>query len=262
MRNNKILIILVLMGLALGVVTMLLNETEQNEPAQVSLQTTLYEALQNESRDAKDKARDPGRKPAAVIKFLGINEGLTVIDLIAASGYYTEVLSLAVGPAGKVYAQNPQRVLEYNDGANDRALTKRLDENRLPNVTRLDKEMKALGIEANSIDFALTALNLHDIYNGSGKDVATGFAKIIFTILKPGGGFGVIDHHGDPDQDNAKLHRMQYSQAVEILQEAGFKIEATSALLRNSDDGLNKHVYNPDIRGMTDRFLIKARKPS
>ena len=256
MRNNKALIVLLSIGVVLGMAVLL-----KDEITQLWQPETLNKALQNETRDAEDKARDAGRKPAAVIAFLGINDGMTVIDLIAAGGYYTEVLSLAVGQTGTVYAQNPQRVLEFRDGANNKALSKRLAGNRLANVTRLDKEMDALGIEANSIDFAMTALNLHDIYNSSGEDAATAFAKIIFTLLKPGGGFGVIDHDGDPKQNNTKLHRMQYSQATKVLEEAGFTIEATSALLRNSDDSMDKFVFHPEIRGRTDRFLIRARKP-
>ena len=256
MRNNKALIVLLIIGLALGMALIL-----EDEITPMWQSETLSETLQNETRDAEDKARDAGRRPAAVIAFLGISEGMTVIDLIAAGGYYTEVLSLAVGQTGKVYAQNPQRVLEFRDGANNKALSKRLAGNRLSNVIRLDKEMDALGIEPNSIDFAMTALNLHDVYNGFGEDVAIDFAKTIFTLLKPGAGLGVIDHAGAPKQNNTELHRMQYSQATEVLEEAGFNIEATSDLLRNSDDSMDKFVFHPEIRGKTDRFLIRARKP-
>ncbi len=63
-------------------------------------------SLASESRSAEDRARDAGRRPAQIIEFTGIKPGMRVIDVIAAGGYYTEVLSLAVGASGSVVAQN------------------------------------------------------------------------------------------------------------------------------------------------------------
>lgn len=100
----------------------------------------LAAALASEDRAAADRARDAGRKPAEVVAFLGIGSGMTVMDLIAAGGYYTEVLSLAVGPTGKVYSQNPPRVLQFRDGANEKALSARLADGRLPNVERVNEQ--------------------------------------------------------------------------------------------------------------------------
>ena len=222
--------------------------------------TSVVVALMDESRPTEDKARDGGRKPAEVMTFLGVEPGMTVIDVIAASGYYTEVLSRTVGTGGKVYAQNPAAVLKFREGANDKALGQRLD-NRLPNVIRWDRETTALGIAPGSIDLAMTALNFHDIYNSAGKEAAVGFAKHIFDVLKPGAVFGVIDHEGAATADNPSLHRMQGGLALEALLEAGFSIESTSNTLRNSEDDLSKMVFDPSMRGKTDRFLIKAVKP-
>lgn len=223
--------------------------------------TSVVVALMDESRSAEDKARDGGRKPAEVMAFLGVEPGMTVIDVIAAGGYYTEVLSRTVGYRGKVYAQNPAAVLKFRDGANDKALAARLRDNRLPNVIRWDKETTELGLEPNSIDLAITALNFHDVYNSSGKEAGVGLSKLIFDVLKPGAVFGVIDHEGSPGLDNTALHRMQGGLALEALLEAGFSIESTSGVLRNADDDHSKMVFDPSIRGKTDRFLIKAVKP-
>ena len=222
----------------------------------------LTELLQGESRDAADRARDAGRKPAEVIAFLGIEAGMSVIDVIAAGGYYTEVLSLTVGSHGTVYSQNPKRVLEFRDGANDKALTKRLADSRLANVVRWDRETAELDLTEGSLDAAVTALNFHDIYNGAGKEAALGFSQSIFKVLKPGGVFGVIDHDGMADMDNAKLHRIEGQLVLDTLRAAGFDIESSSELLRNPDDDHSKMVFDPAIRGKTDRFLVKARKPS
>ncbi len=224
-------------------------------------QTSLTNRLASEDRSEADRLRDAGRKPADVVSFLGVKQGMTALDVIAASGYYTEVLSIAVGSGGSVYAQNPKRVLEFRDGANDKALTQRLSGNRLANVIRWDRETGELGLEANSIDVAVTALNFHDVYNGAGEEAAVGFSRAILHVLKPGGVFVVIDHSGSPHQDNAKLHRIEVHLVLETLEKAGFEIDETSDLLRNPDDDLTKMVFAPDIRGKTDRFLIKARKP-
>lgn len=220
---------------------------------------TLAEKLDNPSRADSDKARDAGRKPADVIEFLGITEGMTVMDLIAAGGYYTEVLSYAVGDAGQVYAQNGASVLAFRDGANEKAISARLADDRLPNVERKNQEIVALDIEPGSLDAVVTALNFHDIYNGSGPEAALAVSKIVFNLLKPGGVFGVIDHDGDADNDNSALHRMTMTQAMDTLEAAGFTVTA-SELLRNPEDTHDKGVFDPSVRGKTDRFLLKAVK--
>lgn len=222
----------------------------------------LQNALQNETRATADKARDAGRKPAEVLAFLGVSKGMTGIDIWAAGGYYTEVLSLAVGATGKVYAQNPKWILEFRDGANGKALSKRLANDRLANVSRINNAFPDLGLEAGSIDFALTALNFHDIHNSSSEEEATAFAKAVLALLKPGGVLGVIDHEGSASNDNSKLHRGQSRQAFAILEAAGFEITATSEMLRNSADTLDQSVFAADLRGQTSRFVIKAVKPS
>lgn len=217
--------------------------------------------LASESRSAEDRARDEGRKPAAVIAFLGIERGDTVVDLIAAGGYYTEVLSLAVGPEGKVYAQNTAFVLKMRDGTNDRAMSERLAGGRLPNVVRLDRELDDLGLAPGSIDAAITALNFHDVYNGRGPQSAAAFLDTVYAFLAPGGVLGVIDHAGNPSADNEKLHRIEESLAVAAAREAGFEVER-SDLLRNPADDRSRFVFDPEIRGHTDRFLLKLTRPA
>ena len=215
--------------------------------------------LQSGDRSDADKQRDAGRKPAAVITYLGIGAGQTVMDVLAASGYYTEVLSNAVGKSGKVYAQNTPGMLAFRDGANDKAMASRLAGNRLPNVQRLDKEFTNLGIEPGSLDVAITALNLHDIFNGSPQG-AYDVLMAIKAALRPGGVLGVVDHVGNPGADNADLHRMTKAQAVSLAERAGFNVES-SDVLANSEDDHTKMVFAPGLRGNTDRFVLKLTKP-
>ena len=216
--------------------------------------------LQSGGRAESDKARDEGRKPAAVIAFLGIESGMTVLDLLAAGGYYTEVLSEAVGAKGRVYAQNTAFVLKLRDGANEKAMTARLADDRLPNVQRLDREIDDLGLEDGSLDAALTALNFHDIYNGGGPEAAQGFLRVIHSLLTPDGVLGIIDHRGSPDADNQKLHRIDEAKVIEAVEQAGFVVEATSDVLRHTEDDRTRFVFAEGLRGATDRFVLKLRK--
>lgn len=218
--------------------------------------------LANDSRSEADRARDTGRKPAEVIAFLGIEPGMHVIDVIAAGGYYTEVLSLAVGPDGQVAAQNPAVVLKMRDGANEKALSDRLADNRLPNVSRLDKELAELVPEDGPFDAAVTALNLHDIYNNYGEEGAVGAMKRVFGALKPGGIFGVIDHQGSEGNDNKALHRMTAVDAIRVAEAAGFVVEERSDILQMHNDDMSQKIFSEELRGKTNRFLLRLRKPA
>jgi len=222
----------------------------------------LASSLADAGRSAEDRARDGGRKPAEVVQFLGIERGMTVLDLLAASGWYTEVLSVAVGPKGRVYAQNTSFLLEMRGGYVDRAISARLAGDHLPNVTRLDEELNSLSLEPESLDAAVTALNFHDLYNGYGPDATVSILSAVYDRLKPGGIFGVIDHVGAAGLDNEKLHRIERSRAIEAATRAGFTLEAESDLLRNPADDHTQSVFAPGLRGRTDRFVLRLRKPS
>lgn len=224
-------------------------------------QADLAADLASPDRPQEDRDRDAGRKPAEVLAFLGVEPGMTVMDLIAAGGYYTEVLSRAVGPTGKVYAQNPPVVLEFRDGANDKAMTKRLTDGRLPNVERVDQDLLDVELPAGSLDAAITALNFHDVLQNGGEEAAAGMLAKVKELLKPGGVLGVVDHVGVAGNDNAELHRLDMEAGVPILEAAGFDI-ASSDLLRNPEDDHSLLVFDPTIRGQTDRVLYKLTKPA
>jgi predicted methyltransferase len=221
----------------------------------------LTAALNSPTRAQADRDRDADRKPAELMTFFGVGRGMTALDLVASGGYMTEVLATAVGPTGKVYAQNPPGFLKFNNGAYDKAISTRLAGNRLPNVVRVDSDLPAASmVPPGSVDVAITALNLHDIYN---RDAAAGqkFLRDVFSMLKPGGVLGVIDHVGVAGGDNTKLHRMQKSDAIAAAKAAGFTVEAESNLLAHADDDHTKGPFDPALRGKTDQFILKLRKP-
>jgi predicted methyltransferase len=218
--------------------------------------------LDNESRPEDDRARDAGRKPLQVLDYLGIEPGMDVMDIMAAGGWYTEVLSLAVGPDGTVVAQNPNWILKMFDGANDKAMDVRLAENRLPNVTRLNDNFGNIGPDDGMYDAAISALNYHDVYFKFGEEVSKEFFDAVYSILRPGGVFAIIDHAAGIDTNNAELHRIDVNIPATFAREAGFIVEENSRLLANPLDSRTKKVFSSGLRGNTDRFILKLRKPA
>jgi len=210
-------------------------------------------ALEAADRPAEDKARDANRKPKQVLEFVGIGEGMTVLDLNASTGWYTEVLSEAVGADGQVIAHN-------STGRRDRteaAITAKAD--RLGNITPLFADIGSLGLDGEA-DAALTALNLHDMFN-RGPEAGHAYLGDAFKALKPGGVFCVIDHEGSAGQDNGALHRIEAAVAQEALEAVGFVVESVSDLLDNPADDHSLHMRDESLERNTDRFLIRARKP-
>jgi predicted methyltransferase len=241
----------VLSALALLVVLAQVAHAQDDQAARMRT------ALASPERSAENKARDEGRKPIETVQFFGIKTGDTVVDMIAVGGWFTEVLSAAVGPKGKVYMQNPPFVPESDA---EKALIKRLGNAEALRVPFAQSSVNG------KVDAVVTAMNLHDIYNGfqnqpAGEPAAVDLLKAIYGALKPGGTLGLIDHVGVAGQDNAKLHRMLPQQARDAITKAGFTIEAESKLLANSADDHTKGVFDPAVRGHTDQFMIRARKP-
>ena len=240
--------------LMLGLLVLGLNATHVQ--AQNEQELRMREALASPERSDENKSRDEGRRPMQVIQFLGIKTGDTVVDVIAGGLWYTEVLSAAVGPEGKVWSQNGPFMVERPGFLE---METALDE-RLGNVQPIHGDLPD-GI-AGQADAAITALNFHDVYNREGEAGADRFLAGVYASLKPGGVFGLIDHVGVDGQDNAQLHRVGINVARAALERAGFVIEAESDLLRNPQDSHTQGIRESGLRWHTDRMLFRARKPN
>jgi predicted methyltransferase len=227
--------------------------TAASGSAAAGLADGFEDAMNSAGRSAEDKVRDAARRPGEALEFVGIGAGMTVLDVAASSGWYTEVLSAAVGPDGQVIAHNPERRRERTEAA----ITAKAE--RLGNVTPLFAETGSLGLDGE-VDAALTALNLHD-YQNRGSEAAQLFLSDIFKALKPGGVFAVIDHEGSAGQDNKSLHRVELAVAKAALEEAGFEIDRVSEVLDNPADDHTLNIRDESLQRNTDRFLIRARKP-
>jgi predicted methyltransferase len=217
--------------------------------------TRMKAALASPDRPQAEKDRDAARKPIETIQFAGIKTGQTVLEVIAVGGWFTEVLSAAVGPTGKVYAQNPMFFTQRPGFAE----AEKARDDRLKNVTPIHGDLPDASLKGKA-DVAFTAQNLHDIYNSAGEDAAVALCKGVYEDLKPGGTFIVIDHVGIAGQDNKMFHRIELAQAKAVLTKAGFKIDAESDLLKNPKDDHTKGVRDPSVAGHTDQFLIRAKK--
>ncbi|PCI79767.1 MAG: hypothetical protein COB20_04060 [SAR86 cluster bacterium] len=213
----------------------------------------LEQALSNPNRPAQDKTRDANRKAPEILQFMGVKEGDTALDVIAMGGWYSEILSYAVGQSGKVYMQN-----------NPIAVTENSTDERAERMSRLSNVENFIGpvsdIPPNSIDFAITALNFHDVHNRSVVDIDA-MLKSILEVLRPGGILTVIDHEGTEGADNTTLHRIAFEDAVKTSLKAGFVLIGTSDLLENAEDDHTLSPFDPSLERRTDRFVLKLAKP-
>jgi predicted methyltransferase len=258
---NKLLLVGVFL---LGVGTLAHADT-QTVPAYVSA------AVADHARPATDTKRDADRKPAELIAFAGIKPGDKVADLLPGGGYFTRIFSKTVGPQGHVYAVIPQSVA---DGA-----AKKLDgikalvaDPAYGNTSLVIRPYDRIGAD-EPLDVVWTSQNYHDVYGSvsvfgvagmTGAQDTASMDIAIFKALKPGGVYMVIDHvakAGSTEQDAKTLHRIDPAVVIAQAQAAGFVLEARSDLLGNPQDDHQKIVFAPEIRGHTDQFVLKFRKP-
>ena len=225
------------------------------------LQTRIYYAINDPGRPQEDSERDFDRRPIEVMDFLGISEGMTVLELMAGRGYYTEILSAAVGTSGEVYAHNELMAMRMRYGAYEKSMYKRLANGRLNNVKLWIEDLDDLQLDGIA-DAATLILKLHDLYIYGGEKKAVSALNNIMTALKPGGILGIVDHIGSPEIDNTYLHRIDPVIVDELLFRAGFIVTGRSDVLSNPNDDHSLHVFDPAIKGQTDRLIIRAIKPN
>lgn len=222
-------------------------------------------ALDSELRPEADRTRDAARKPGEVLEFIGIEPGMAVLDMFSGGGWYAEVIAHVVGESGRVIAHSN----EAYKGFVGNALEDRFAAGRVPQAEILMAENNELELEADSLDAVMMAQSFHDLYhidieNGWELMDAPAFLAELKKGLKPGGMVAVIDHTaatGAPPETGDLLHRIDPALVVATMEAAGFVFEDRSEILRNPDDDVSKIVFAPEIRGKTDRFVMRFRKP-
>ena len=217
------------------------------------------------NRPAEAVALDAARQPAAVLAASGIKSGDTVVDIMPGAGYYAELIGRGVGPKGKVLAIEPPRFVEKpEDMAKWDALIK-----RQPNVV-LVKSLPGDAVLPKGLDAAFFHLTYHDLYWESEKysfprlDPAA-FNARLFQAMNKGGTVIVIDHVGVPGMDSRaqadKTHRIDPAVVKTDFEKAGFRFIGESPVLRTSGDNPQTLVFDPAVRGKTDRFYYRFVKP-
>lgn len=233
-------------------------------PQKPGLAATAYASiLADPGRPEADRKDDEARKPAEVLAFADLRPGDTVLELEAGRGWYSELISGAIGSTGKLIIQYPP---EFAYG--DAAFKARMDAGRLKNAEIVKSHFDDLQqVASGSVDRVLWILGPHELYytppnsRGLGNDEKT-YAEIM-RVLKPGGLFIAMDHAADPGTSVTiaqTLHRIDPSVVVSAAQSAGFKMLGRSEVLANPADDHNAMVFDATIRRHTDQFLFKFQK--
>ena len=218
-------------------------------------------AVADPARPAADVERDAMRKPAEMLEFAEIAPGMTVADFLPGGGYFTRIFSKAVGPDGKVFA-----VITPAAAANTAkppAVLVVTADPAFANVTVVATAFADMALPAPA-DVIWTSQNYHDVHNASANTNITDFNRAVFAALKPGGLFVVLDHAAASDAApdvTETLHRINPEAVRKEVEAAGFVYEGESSVLRNPDDDHTLKVFDPTLRGHTDQFVYKFRKP-
>jgi predicted methyltransferase len=210
--------------------------------------------LADPGRPEADRARDADRKPAEVVAFAGVKPGYRIAELAPGGGYFTRILSGAVGPGGLVYAIARQATPALTAIAEAR-----------PNV-RIAVSAPGTIAVPEPVDMVWTTLNYHDFKNVHIGDVdgAHAINQAAFKALKPGGTYFIVDHEagaGVGASVTSTLHRVESGLVRREVEEAGFRYEAESPLLRHAADDHSQKVQETGIRGKTDQFILRFSKP-
>src|SRR5438270_4881688 len=210
-------------------------------------------AVASPDRKADNVKLDAGRKPAAVLQYLGLKPGMKVLDLFGANGYWAEVMVPVIGPKGHDTVWQPaqffgDRGKTYFDGFTAKH----------PNVNLVVSPFEAPNLPKNYADFVILNNNYHDTYWVSDqfkivKMDPSAFLKAVYAAMKPGATIGVIDHVAAPNSDTRatveKFHRIDPEVIKADFKRAGFVLVGSSDLLRNSSDDHSLLVFDPKVRG-------------
>lgn len=238
-----------------------------SQDATIEVPENIRDAVADNDRPEGDRARDPNRKPGQVLAFFGVQPGDRVADLMTGTGYYTAILCRAVGSQGKVYSHNSPFVVNrfHQRLGPDGIWSKKLASPAWKNAAKLVRVLEEPGLPKGGLDLVMMALFYHDTY---WQEVdRPRMNRAIFEALKPGGVFGIIDHHaasGSGDRDVKTLHRVDVELVKKELIQAGFVLDGETQILRHPEDGHDYNVFRDfqTNRDHTDRFVLRFRKPS
>ena len=219
---------------------------------------SLYsDAVADPRRPAEEVERDPLRHPAEILAFAQVAPGDKVADIRPGAGYFSRLFSDVVGPTGRVYAFVPERTMARENPTADLLVA------AYPNITRVNGLLDSMSF-AEPLDLIFMSQEYHDFHiPGFNTDVAKMNAAV-FSALKPGGLYVVIDHQAAPGTGISAvqtLHRIEGDYLRREVEAAGFVFDGESAVVANPADDHSLNVFDAAIRGRTDQFVYRFRKP-
>jgi predicted methyltransferase len=218
------------------------GHAQTKPPKAAGATTTMTAALADPSRPEADRARDAARKPAEILAFAGVKPGHKVADFIMGGGSWTRILAgvqfrAAYGTDQDAAVKGRANVVPSRDSLTAAAFPEPLDA-------------------------VLTSQNWHDFHlKIAPPGSAATMAKHLYGVLKPGGVLLVIDHVGAPGTQDS-LHRGDPAGTRAEIEAAGFRFDGESPVLRNPADPHTASAFDPAIRGKTDQFVYRFRKPA
>ncbi|HTD29437.1 MAG TPA: class I SAM-dependent methyltransferase [Xanthomonadaceae bacterium] len=204
-------------------------------------------------------------RQSELIKFARVEAGSTVIDVYPGDGDWTRLFSDIVGPAGRVYSFVPAEVADFKNDPVGRMRTLAKEPGR-ENVEVVSVDLVAMPEAIQPVDVLWLHLFYHDLHTALMQKkgaTATDFNRAVYERLKPGGSYVIVDHAaaaGAGTSSAQSLHRIDPATVREEVQAAGFVLDAESTMLANKDDPHAIKVFDPAVKGETDRFAYRFVK--
>jgi predicted methyltransferase len=238
--------------------------TANTEAADGALPPAIAAAAADPARGPDAASVDARRHGPEILAFAGVEPGDKVIDLIPGAAYWTKLFAKAVGADGHVYGIWPAPyAAEAKTNVED--YQKLAGSADFGNVSASVEPATELGAP-EKVDLVFTAQNYHDYPDPfMGPVDPAVLNKAVFDALKPGGIYLVIDHVAEPGsglRDTDTLHRIDPATVKSQVTAAGFEFVGESPLLANPADDHTLKVFDPKVRGKTDQFIYKFRKPA
>jgi predicted methyltransferase len=246
--------------------TALLSGSAYAAPAKPASAQAIAAAIAAPGRPEADMKQDASRKPAALLAFMKIAPGGSVADIWPGRGYWTRLFSALVGPKGHVISYVPSEIADLKSKPVEIAEAT-AKEPGLGNVIAYSDPLAApiKPEHANTLDVAWTFENYHDLHNPILKGASVeAFNKQVFARLKPGGYYIIGDHAAPPGTGltaTNTLHRIDPAALKAEILKAGFVFDGESKVLARPADPKTANVFDAAIRGETDRFIYRFRKP-
>ncbi|WP_232309553.1 class I SAM-dependent methyltransferase [Luteibacter yeojuensis] len=227
----------------------------------------IAKAVADAHRPDKDKEQDAVRHPAELVAFSKVKAGDTVIDVWPGKGYWSRLFSPVVGAKGKVYAYVPAEIVDMKSDPMGIAKAFAAE----PGYGNIEAISDPLAQQPppdmqNKFDVVWTFENYHDLHDSFMKGASVdGFNQAVFKLLKPGGYYIIVDHaaaKGQGLKNTEDLHRIEEATVKAEVEKAGFVLDEESKLLASTTDDHTLKVFDPAVKGKTDRFMLRFRKPA